>query len=379
MIALGRKDQPIEIVGAGPAGLTAAITLAHHGYRVVVYEARSDVGARFHGDFQGIENWSASEDVIDFLARMGIRVNFLCYPYREAEFYDPDLRKVAVRCGAPLFYLVRRGSDPGTLDQGLKAQALEAGVEIVFGRRMEKLPDGGIIAIGPKVADAIAKGVLFETDLPDTAAAIADDRLAPKGYAYLLVHQGRATLATVLFRRFREERRYFNRTLEAFQKLYPLGMKSPKEFGGYGNFSIRPTQRHGEKRYLGEAAGFQDALFGFGMRYAMTSGYLAARSIIEGRDYDALWKRELLPTMKASITNRLLFELIGNRGYRFQARRMSRAGDIRAWIGGYYRPSVGKSLLSPLVALAGRYRIHFKDESCSHENCDCVWCRHGRE
>lgn len=60
-------------------------------------------------------------------------------------------------------------------------------------------------------------------------------------------------------------------------------------------------------------------------------------------DYDALWKRELRPTMKASITNRLLFELIRNGGYRFQARRMSRAGDIRrAWIGGYYRPVRGQ-------------------------------------
>lgn len=48
------------------------------------------------------------------------------------------------------------------------------GVEIVFNRRVEKLPDGGIIAIGPTVADAIAKGVLFETDLPDMAAVIAD-------------------------------------------------------------------------------------------------------------------------------------------------------------------------------------------------------------
>lgn len=38
---MDKKDQPIEIVGAGPSGLVAAITLAHHGYSVVVHEERS--------------------------------------------------------------------------------------------------------------------------------------------------------------------------------------------------------------------------------------------------------------------------------------------------------------------------------------------------
>lgn len=376
---MDKKKRTVEIVGAGPGGLVAAITLAHHGYSVVVHEERSDVGHRFHGDFQGLENWSTEEDVTNLLARMGIKINFPCHPYTEGELYDSDLQKAVIRSPVPLFYLVRRGNEPETIDYGLKAQALEAGVEFIFGKRVEKLPEGGIIAIGPKVADGIAKGVLFETTLPDMAAAIADDRLAPKGYAYLLVHQGRATLATVLFRHFRDERQYFNRTLEVFEKLYPLQMKSPREFGGFGNFSIRPTERRGGKLYVGEAAGFQDALFGFGMRYAMTSGYLAARSIIEGLDYESLWKREVLPLLKASFVNRFLFELIGNRGYGFMIRRMLHTRDARSWMRRHYRPSIDKSLLYPLAVLVGQYRMHFKDYSCSHEDCDCVWCRCQRE
>ncbi|HSE86786.1 MAG TPA: hypothetical protein VLJ79_11225 [Candidatus Binatia bacterium] len=43
---------------------------------------------------------------------------------------------------------------------------------------------GGIIAVGPRAADLIAKGIVFETDLKDEAFAIVDDRLSPKGYAY---------------------------------------------------------------------------------------------------------------------------------------------------------------------------------------------------
>jgi flavin-dependent dehydrogenase len=235
------------------------------------------------------------------------------------------------------------------------------------------------VAIGPKVADAVAKGILFETDLPDLAAGIVDDRLAPKGYAYLLVHGGQATLATAIFRHFRDERHYFLKTLEAFQRLYPLQMKSPREFGGYGNFSIRPTEHRGRKLYVGEAAGFQDALFGFGMRYAMTSGYLAARAILEGKDYDLMWKREFRPLFRAAMVNRLLYELSGNRGYAWMLRRLARVPDVRDWMRQDYRPSMGKSLLYPLAALVGQYRMRYKDYSCSHEDCACVWCRCRRE
>ena len=53
----------VEMVGAGPAGLSAALAARASGADVVVYEKRSDVGQRFHGDFQGLENWTHEGDV----------------------------------------------------------------------------------------------------------------------------------------------------------------------------------------------------------------------------------------------------------------------------------------------------------------------------
>ncbi|HEX6302102.1 MAG TPA: hypothetical protein VF148_16740 [Acidimicrobiia bacterium] len=49
------------------------------------------VGHRFAGDFQGLENWSASVEAIDRLDRLGVRVDFAHKPVREVVFYDHRL------------------------------------------------------------------------------------------------------------------------------------------------------------------------------------------------------------------------------------------------------------------------------------------------
>jgi 2-polyprenyl-6-methoxyphenol hydroxylase-like FAD-dependent oxidoreductase len=54
-IARSADAAAVSISGAGPAGLAAAMTLARAGVPTVVHEFRHDVGARFHGDFQGRE------------------------------------------------------------------------------------------------------------------------------------------------------------------------------------------------------------------------------------------------------------------------------------------------------------------------------------
>ena len=48
----------VKIIGAGPAGLVAAIVLRRHGIPVTVFEKSPEVGHRLSGDFQGLENWS---------------------------------------------------------------------------------------------------------------------------------------------------------------------------------------------------------------------------------------------------------------------------------------------------------------------------------
>ena len=49
---------------------------------------------------------------------------------------------------------------------------------------------------------------------------------------------------------------------------------------------------------------FQDALAGFGLRYAIRSGTLAAHSLLGGTDYTRAWREQLLPGLRAGVVNR---------------------------------------------------------------------------
>ena len=85
----GTGNEPIQIVGAGPAGLAAAITLSKADRQVVVHEARSEVGYRFQSDLQGLENWTTEQDVLAMLAELGIApTGFDCLPCRRGVVFD---------------------------------------------------------------------------------------------------------------------------------------------------------------------------------------------------------------------------------------------------------------------------------------------------
>lgn len=370
------QSDPIQIGGAGPAGLAAAITLARAGRRVLVHELHGEVGHRFGGDFQGLENWSTQYDVLDQLREAGLGTAFTAKACRRAEVFDAWDKRYEIESSKIFFYLVERGPGSGTLDTALLEQARGLGVEVRFNSRLDRLEGAGILAAGPKAADAIAVGYHFETPMDDGVWVILDDELAPQGYAYLLVMNGRGTVKSCMFSGFKQERLYVQRTIAAFQRLAGLEMINPVAHGGVGNFYIPAHAVMGVHPVVGEEAGFQDFLWGFGMRHAIFSGVLAARSLLEGRDYDKSWRQELEPPMWNSLVNRALFGLLGNRGYRWLLQRsQGQHWDVHRALHGLYRPWPIKHLLLPWARL--RYHSRRQDESCDHVNCTCVWCRHG--
>lgn len=371
---LQKSTVPIEIAGAGPAGLAAALTIVHSGRPARVYEQRHDVGLRFHGDFQGLENWTTPIDVLDELQQLGIATDFEHTPFSEIVAFDPAGQARTFRSRRPLFYLIRRGQDAGSLDRGLKLQALTAGVELRFDTAIQHFPHGGIVTQGPHRADAIAAGYLFDTDMADGAFAAVSDDLAPKGYAYLLVHGGRGTLASCLFADFHHERDYVERCVAFFTDKVGVRMRNARRFGGSGNFALPSQARKGNILYAGESAGFQDPLFGFGMRAAIITGALAGAALAAEKPgrYEREWKHRLRDYQQAAATNRWFYERLGDRGYQKVLRGFPEQADVRDWLRRAYAPRLWKRAWYYIV------RQRFNPVLAIHADCDCTWCRCAR-
>ena len=304
-----------KVLGAGPSGLTAALTLARAGHEVDVYERRHECGARFGGDLQALENWAGDADVPEWLDGLGLEINFDCTPFRS--IVETNGRTSAcLEFDRPMFYIVRRGPEPGSLDQGLKAQALAEGVRVHFG---ETRPPGevDIVATGPVVNElfAVAKGIVFDTDHENLAAGFLNDRGAIKGYSYLVVVNHYACISSVLFDHFERAQRCFEEARDVLMGEHPMPMENVRSVGGVAHFSGANRFMQLGVPHAGEAAGLQELLWGFGMQTAIESGALASRSLIDGLDYQAEARARFGRRMSASIVNRALWELLAPSDY----------------------------------------------------------------
>jgi len=388
------NDRLIRIAGAGPSGLAAAIALARAGRNVEVHEAKRDVGTRFIGDLQIIEGASESEPVPDFLDRLGIERNFYFRAANWATFYDHRNKGRVIRSDKPYGWFIHRGAEEGTLDRGLLAQARAAGAKVMFNSRLS--PDqADIVATGPASPDGLAKEMTWrvggnvgrtlqsdaaesrtgESDLrkpitPELIDVYFNHKLAPGGYSYLFILDGIATFGCAIVADFKRIDSYFDHSLAAAKRLHNLEIPADARTGySYMNFHLKQQSTSNGSRFVGEAAGFQDYLFGLGIRYALTSGSLAARSILEERDYDELWRQELGTKQETSLVNRFLYESGGNFGLSMFVRQASRAKDFHRYLSGWHRSSWWKKMLSPAVKKFWKH-----DGRCLHKP-GIHWCR----
>ena len=346
----------MRIAGAGPAGLSAAITLARNGIPVEVHERGPRPGCRHHFDYQAIENWSSEDDVLELLHGMGLELDVPLHPIRELVMMRGRRKAVKTSMERPLGYLVQRGPGPDTLDDALAKQANRLGITIFCGSKLEA-SEADIWATGPRAATIIAAGYTFETEHDPVALGLFDNECAPGGYAYVLVADGRGTLATVLARSFDRARTCLEKTRTLLTEKLRLDMRHVRRFGGIGQFRA-PSQSLGPLSRPGEAGGFQDLLFGFGIRLALTTGHLSARSLIETGDLERE-RQGVNRILRASMSNRLLLDLGGTLGHRYLIRQASRRGP-RAFLADWYQFGLMKAALYPLARLWIRRR--FEDD-----------------
>lgn len=361
--------QPIIIAGAGPSGLAAAITLARAGRSVEVHEAKRDVGSRFIGDLQIMESFSEREPLPELLDRIGIIRNFYFRPVHRSTFFDHHGRARQVESALPYGYFIRRGPFEGTLDRGLLEQARELGASITFESRI-KPETAHIVATGPAAPDGLAKEITFDAEGPEIVDVYFDHHLSPGGYSYLFVLDGTATFGCAIVSDFKNIDRYFDHALARARTLRDFDPERNRRTGySYMNFHLKEKATRDQSRFVGEAAGFQDYLFGLGIRYALTTGHLAARSILEQSSFDELWRDEIASKQETSVANRFLYEIGGNFGLSIFTRDAGRAKDLREYLYKWHRRSWWKTLLSRIVQ-----RFWKQEGRCLHKPSE-HWCR----
>jgi flavin-dependent dehydrogenase len=312
-------DKEINILGGGISGLACAIILRNNGYKVNIYEKGSYVGKRFNDDWQGLENWSEKIDVLKQIESYGIDLSFDYEPISELSVHYSDKMKTAsVKNGC---YLVRRGSKEGCLDKALLEQAEKLGAKIHFNYRQDRKMTAKVNATGPKKATAYVRGIKFNTRSEIGYHMAFGQDIARGFYSYLLTKNGHGTIATVYERRStHRSEEFLQNTVNYFSDfLDKKEVAAGKKFGGYGQFEIKNNYYDENGAMLiGEAGGFQDYLWGFGMRYAFQSANLAARSIMQNESYDDLVEEHLINKMKHSNRNRRISEIAGPLAYPLQ-------------------------------------------------------------
>ena len=339
----------IKILGAGPSGLSSAINLAKKGYNVEIYEKNKDVGLRFRGDLQGLENWSEKINVKEFLKKINIDVNFDFDPFFDLDVSD-GVNNWHFSSKKPAFYLIKRGNVRGSLDNGLKEQAINLGVKIYFGKTIPE-SEADIVATGPNLKEifAVDKGIAFTTDLDDMAVALVNDSFAYKGYSYLLVTKGYACMCSYLGNDFQKVNTCFDETKKKFKELLTFKINNPKDVGGVGSFSLKNKFIISNSKVVGEAAGLQDLLWGFGIKSAMYSGYLASKAIIENNDYHVLASNYFKKRLKASLVNRYLWEKFGIGNYKHIIRRIHNTKDPLNYLYSFHNYNFIQRLLYPFA------------------------------
>ena len=314
------STEQIHVLGAGPAGLAAAITLARVGRSVRVTEQRADVGGRFSGNLQMLTNYTDANDARTELLELVGSVEPTLIPQHEASLFGPSGRRCIARSREPFGYLLQRGPGVVMLDGALRRAAEETGVEFVFGVRGET-ESADIVATGGRRVQGVAREWHGTVELPDGFHVRFDHRVTPGGYGYLLVAEGRAVLGAAVVTNHKRIARAFRETVDWFSGVFPLPkIDSFSLVGSVDLFPIRTAVGADGELYVGEAGGFCDGLFGFGIRAALQSGRIAAEALLTGAKFDERWRAALGNRLETSIVNRWLYETGGNFGVRLFTR-----------------------------------------------------------
>ncbi len=322
----------IKIAGAGISGLTAAINLARNGYDVIVYEKDKSFS---RDNICAVRNYDLSMDAIKEFEKCGVNVK----PHSETKRvikFSPN-HSIEEEGEKTIFYIFERGPGENSMENQLLKEAKDLGVRVVMGRPVDE-ENVDIVATGGRRMDIFAYGHIYSgLNVPkNTAYIIYDDLYAPKGYIYILTANGKTVIVSVSFEK--KKFRYlpanfsiFLRKNEFVRKM--VGKKETvSKISGFGNYDIVNTAKEDGRYYVGERGFFMDASKGFGIRYAIMTGHLAAKAITDGLDYNRLWKKVLKEELERNLKRRILLNKFTNKDYDLMLKKIGSKVDIEGYI-----------------------------------------------
>ena len=314
-----RKE--IKIAGAGISGLTCAINLAKAGYKVKVFE-KSLCDSEKETALM-LPNWFSKGDVIEELEKCNIKINWI-RKIKVVEIYLNHQKIIVKTNNIPIGYTVLRGGK-NSLESYLREQAKKLGVEIKRGQEVKIIknrtsPQVDVLATGQGKLITQGYGEVFKGKFsPEKVKVFLGKNLSSSiGYGYFFPHS--PNVATVKVSREVGEKVDLHSSLFQLKKRLKNQIQEDNflyNFETKRSFAPPKSAKIDNVLLVGEAAGFQDELFRFGLRYAVISGYLAAKSIIEGLDYDELWKDKFQEEFDKIAKVRKIFQDLREKNFPF--------------------------------------------------------------
>jgi digeranylgeranylglycerophospholipid reductase len=332
----------VAVIGAGPAGLAAARSLASRGHDVVVLEEHSRVGVPVHcTGVLGVDAFSEFD-----LPRQAILGTATV-----ARFVAADGSAVAVDAERAHAAVV----DRAVFDQGLAASSRAAGAEVRGGTRVRTITIGTksvtigiegnepvearacVLACGANyrfnrqlglgVPRTFVQSAQLEQPLqgPDSVEVHLGSEVAPAGFAWLvpLVRDGRPFTRLGLMCDSRAQSR-FGRFAARMRERFGADTAWPEP--RLKILPLGPVSRTYASRLLavGDAAGLVKPTTGGGIYYSLISGGIAADTLDEAlaaddlrdvrlRRYETEWRARLGAEIRIGLAFRTLASRLNDR------------------------------------------------------------------
>jgi flavin-dependent dehydrogenase len=299
----------VLVVGAGPAGLSAALLLSKQGFNPIIVEKNSH-GGPDHPKYDITEGNRINE----ILDELGIK------PYKisnQSEWYSPNNRFLLH--SEIQDYYFKRGPDEDSLENKLTKTLQNRGVNILFNSMIQTLkfkakhidtikitikkekkemkPEFIVVAEGPesnirkkmhltvkKLAVFQGYGVVVKTQEKNViphARIYFDENIAPGGYVYSgsVEHD---TFFCVVTDKLCSKNISLKKKLANFlKKKIDWEFTSKNYFSGFGVSGVQQTIGR-NVFFIGGAAGFYDPFLGYGLNYAIESAQAATEAIVKG-------------------------------------------------------------------------------------------------